>query len=101
MFHKGKRRRRFIAFTQAEPGASSSDGLSELARIAASFEPVRYELDDRQLAAFPDRDEPRGLKPAGDEDFSFWLLPVGNQILPGTEDSNASRFSSASDSRKD
>jgi hypothetical protein len=67
MFHKGKRRRRFIAFTQAEPGASSSDGLSELARIAASFEPVRYELDDRQLAAFPDRDEPRGLKPAGDE----------------------------------
>ena len=64
MFHKGKRRRRFIPFAQAEPGASSSDGLSELARIAASFEPVRYELDDRQFEASPDRDEPRSLKPA-------------------------------------
>src|ERR1700722_6043923 len=64
MFHKGKRRRRFIPFAQAEPGASSSDGLSELARIAASFEPVRYELDDRQFEASPDRDEPRSVKPA-------------------------------------
>lgn len=64
MFHKGKRRRRFIALAQVEPGASSSDGLSELARIAASFEPVRYELDDRQLEATPDRDEPRSFKPA-------------------------------------
>jgi hypothetical protein len=64
MFHKGKRRRRFIAFAPAEPGASSSDGLSELARIAASFEPVRYELEDRQFEAAPDRDEPRSFKPA-------------------------------------
>jgi hypothetical protein len=67
MFHKGKRRRRINAFAQAESGASSSDGLSELARIAASFEPVRYELEDRQFEASPDRDEPRSLKPAGDE----------------------------------
>jgi hypothetical protein len=67
MFHKGKRRRRFIAFAPAEPGASSSDGLSELARIAASFEPVRYELEDRQFEASLDRDEPRNLKPAGEE----------------------------------
>jgi hypothetical protein len=50
MFH-------FIAFAQAEPGASSFDGLSELERMAASFEPVRYELDNRQLEAEPD--EPR------------------------------------------
>ena len=64
MFHKGKRRRRFIPFAQAEPGASSSDGLSELARIAASFEPVRYELEDRQFEASADRDEPRSVKPA-------------------------------------
>jgi hypothetical protein len=67
MFHKGKRRRRFIAFAPAEPGASSSDGLSELARIAASFEPVRYELEDRQLEASPDRDEPRNLKHSGEQ----------------------------------
>jgi hypothetical protein len=66
MFHKGKRRRRFIAFAQAEPGASSSDGLSELARLAASFEPVRYELDEYKLKAFPERDEPRNLRPAGE-----------------------------------
>jgi len=66
MFHKGKRRRRINAFAQAEPGASSSDGLSELARIAASFEPVRYELEDRQIEASPDRDEPRGAKSSGD-----------------------------------
>jgi hypothetical protein len=67
MFHKGKRRRRFIAFAQAEPGASSSDGLWELARIAASFEPVRYEVDDRQLEASPDRDELRDLKHSGEQ----------------------------------
>ena len=42
MFHKGKRRRRFVAFVQAEPESSSSDGFSELERIAASFEPTRY-----------------------------------------------------------
>ncbi len=65
MFHKGKRRRRLIAFAQAEPGAPSSDGLSELERIAASFEPVRYELDNRQLEAEPD--EPRNLKPAAEQ----------------------------------
>jgi hypothetical protein len=64
MFHKGKRRRRFIAFAQAKPGASSSDGLSELERIAASFEPVRYELDEYKLEVSPDRDEPRSVKPA-------------------------------------
>jgi hypothetical protein len=64
MFHKGKRRRRSTAFTQAEPGSSSSDGLSELARLAASFEPVRYELDDYKLELSPDRDEPRSFKPA-------------------------------------
>ena len=64
MFHKGKRRRRFIAFAQSEPGASSSDGLSELARIAASSEPLRYELDDYELEVSPVRDEPRSFKPA-------------------------------------
>lgn len=67
MFHKGKRRRRFIAFAPAEPGASSSYGFSELARIAASFEPVRYELEDRQLEVSPERDEPRNLKPAREQ----------------------------------
>jgi hypothetical protein len=64
MFHKGKHRRRFIAFAQAEPDASSSDGLSELARIAASFEPLRYELEDYKLEISPDRDEPHRFKPA-------------------------------------
>ena len=47
MFHKGIRRRRFVAYAPAEPEASSFDSLSELARIATTFEPVRYEPDDR------------------------------------------------------
>ena len=38
MFHKGKRRRRFVAFAPAE--ASSFDSFSELERIATSFEPT-------------------------------------------------------------
>jgi len=66
MFHKGKRRRRFIAFAPAEPEASSFDRLSELARIATSFEPTRYELDDYKLETSADRDEPRGVKSSGD-----------------------------------
>jgi hypothetical protein len=67
MFHKGKRRRRFIAFAQAEPEASSFDSLSELTRIATSFEPARYELDDHKPEIFAVRDEPRGAKSPGDE----------------------------------
>ena len=55
MFHKGKRRRRFIALAQAEPEASSFDSLSEFARIATSFEPTRYELDDHKLETSADR----------------------------------------------
>lgn len=66
MFHKGKRRRRFIAFAPAEPEASSFDSLSEFARIATSFEPTRYELDDHQLETSADRDEPRDVKTSGD-----------------------------------
>ena len=66
MFHKGKRRRRFIALAQAEPEASSFDSLSEFARIATSFEPTRYELDDHKLETSADRYEPQGLKSSGD-----------------------------------
>ena len=69
--HKGKRRRRFVAFAPAEPEASSFDSLSELARIATSFEPMRYEPDDHELDHEPeisaDRDEPRAVKSSGDE----------------------------------
>ena len=64
MFHKGKRRRLFIAFAQADPEASSFDSISELTRIATSFEPARFDLDD-QPEASADRDEPRGLKSSG------------------------------------
>jgi hypothetical protein len=68
MYHKGKRRRRFIAwFVQAEPESSSSDGLTELARIAASFEPARSELYDHKLEVSPDSDERQPLKPAGEQ----------------------------------
>jgi len=65
MFHKGKRRRRFTAFAQAEPEASSFDSLSELTRIATSFEPPRYEPDDHQLEISADRKEPRGVTASG------------------------------------
>ena len=66
MFFKSKRRRS-IAFAPAEPQPSSSNGLPELARIAASFEPARYELDDRQVEVSPDRDAPRPVKSGGHE----------------------------------
>jgi hypothetical protein len=49
MFHKGKRRRRFIALAPSEQNTSSYDGILELSRVAAAFEPARYELlNDRQ-----------------------------------------------------
>ncbi len=67
MFFKGKRRRRFIAFAPAKPEASSSNGLPELARVAASFEPARFELDDRQVEVSPDRAAPRPVNSAGDQ----------------------------------
>ena len=71
MFHKGKRRRRYIAFAPAEPEASSFDSLSELARFATSFEPKRYEPEDHDLDYEPetsaDRDEPRAVKFSGGE----------------------------------
>lgn len=66
MFRKSKRRRRFVAFAPAEPEASSFDSLSQFARIATSFEPTRYELDDHKLETSADRDEPRGVKSSGD-----------------------------------
>jgi hypothetical protein len=66
MFHKGKRRRRFIAFAPAEPEASSFDRLSEFARITTNVEPTGYELDDHKLETSADRDEPRGVKSPGD-----------------------------------
>jgi hypothetical protein len=65
MFHKGKRRRRFTAFAQAEPEASSFDSLSELTRIATSFKPARYEPDEHQLETSADREEPRGVTASG------------------------------------
>ncbi len=64
MFHKGKRRRRFIAFVPAE--ASSFDSFSELERIATSFEPTLYQLDDHELESAADRDEPGDVKSLGD-----------------------------------
>jgi hypothetical protein len=68
MYHKGKRRRRFIEWlAQAEPEISSSDGFSELARIGASFEPARSELYDHKLEVSPDSDERQPLKPAGEQ----------------------------------
>lgn len=66
MFHKGKRRRRFISFAPAEPEASSFDSLSEFARIATSLEPTHYELDDHKLETSAGRDEPQGVKSSGD-----------------------------------
>ena len=67
MFHKGKRRRRFVAFAPAEPEASSFDSLSELTRFAISFEPKRCEPDDHELEGPADRYEPRAVKFSGDE----------------------------------
>ena len=64
MFHKGKRRRRFIAFAPAE--ASSFDSFSELERIATSFEPTLYH-DDHEFEASADREEPQAVKSSGDE----------------------------------
>ena len=66
MFHKGKRRRRFVAYAPAEPEASSFDSLSELERFATSFEPKRYEPDDHELEGSADPEEPRGVKSSGD-----------------------------------
>jgi hypothetical protein len=67
MFFKGKRRRRFIAFAPSQPDASPSSALPEMARVAASFEPARFELDDRPLEVSPDRDAPRPVNSAGHE----------------------------------
>jgi hypothetical protein len=64
MFHKGKRRRRFIAFAPAE--ASSFDSFSELERIATSFEPTLYQSDDHELEASADREGSRAVKSSGD-----------------------------------
>jgi len=101
MFHKGKRRRRFVAFAPAE--ASSFDSFSELERIATSFEPTLYQPDDHEFEASADREEPRAVKSSGDEFtrvrtvseastgekvFSFRLLPVANQVRPRKEDCN-------------
>ncbi len=101
MFHKGKRRRRFIAFVPAE--ASSFDSFSELERIATSFEPTLYQPDDHEPETSTDREEPRAVKSSGDEftrvrtvfrsfdwreSFSFRLLPVANQVRPRKEDCN-------------
>ena len=66
MFHKGKRRRRFIDFAIAESGATSLDGLSELARVAAIFEPARYELINDRQSDSPIDDPPR-LQPESAE----------------------------------
>ncbi len=60
MFHKGKRRRRFVAFAPAE--ASSFDSFSELERIATSFEPTLYQLDDHELESAADCDEPGDVR---------------------------------------
>jgi hypothetical protein len=65
MFHKGKRRRRFIAFAPAE--ASSFDSFSDLERIVTSFEPARYEPDDYEPETTADRDELRDVKSFDDE----------------------------------
>ena len=108
MFYKGKRRRRLIASAQAEPSASSSDGLEELAHIAASFEPVRYELA-RPLDAYPDSDEPRRPEPArgftisegsaGEKIYHFGCY-AADELPPDIED-RSRRFPSATVSRKD
>jgi hypothetical protein len=64
MFHKGKRRRRFIALAPTEQNTSSYDGTLELSRVAAAFEPARYELlNDRQAES----DESPHFKPNADE----------------------------------
>jgi hypothetical protein len=65
MFHKGKRRSRFVAFAPAE--ASSFDSFSELERIATSFEPTLYQPDDHELETPAYREEPRPVKSSGDE----------------------------------
>jgi hypothetical protein len=65
MFHKGKRRRRFIELVSTAPDAASSDGLLELSRVAAIFEPARYELlNEHPPEASDDRDEPQRFTPA-------------------------------------
>jgi hypothetical protein len=113
MFHKGKRRRRFVAFAPAE--ASSFDSFSELERIATSFEPARYEPDDHEPETFADRDEPQDVKsfgdgfarvrtvseaPTGEKVFHFGCYPSPTRF--DLERKIATRFiPSGSDSRKD
>ena len=93
MFHKGKRRRRFIDFAIAESGATSLDGLSELARVAAIFEPARYELiNDRQsdsgnddpprLQAEAEPAQPRTISetPGGEKIFHFGCYPSATRF---------------------
>ena len=114
MFHKGKRRRRFLEFALTEAVAASSDGLSELARVAAIFEPARSELQsDRQPQA--DSDEPARLQPqslqpgltrtvsetsTGEKIFHFGCYPSPTRF--DLERKIATRLIlSGSDSRKD
>ena len=63
MFHKGKRRRRLIAL--APPVQNTSyDGTLELSRVAAAFEPARYELlSDRPAES---EEPPRSKSSAGE-----------------------------------
>ncbi len=103
MFHKGKRRRRFVAFAPAE--ASSFDSFSELERIATSFEPTLYQPDDhdskppriaknRKREIFRRRARPSTHSFRSfdwRESFSFRLLPVTNQVRPPKKDRNTAR----------
>jgi hypothetical protein len=70
MFHKGKRHRRFPTTageaSAQERGDASFIELSELMRMAATFEPAWSELNPHRFDGSQDAAE-AGPKPAGDE----------------------------------
>jgi hypothetical protein len=88
MFHKGKRRRRFLALAPTASDAPSSDGLLELSRVASSFEPARYELlNDHQPEASSDREEAPPSRPhtvsqapTGEKIFHFGCYPSATRF---------------------
>jgi hypothetical protein len=95
MFHKGKRRRRFINFASIGPEVSLAGDVSELARIASSFEPIRYELGDpviesAALSEEREREEPATKPiasvraasevPAGEKVFHFGCYSPSEKI---------------------
>ena len=102
MFHKGKRRLR--SSTQADAASEKSvleredasfHEISELSRVAATFEPARSELDIHQFEFAQYAAEPRSLKRSGDELIrrrKVSEIPAGEPIFHFGCYPSASRF---------